>query len=123
MSNDICPLCGNRFARRHSRQVYCHSHACQQRANEIRRGRDPAKYHPVETTRQAPLTIGCPAVYDRRVVIHPPMPAPMKRYETGDPCLFQDDLRAIADHGSPGTLPRELAHSSYGSPLAAIYQP
>lgn len=39
------------------------------------------------------------------VVIRPPRPAPVKRYTSGEPTPFQDDLDAIADHGSPERLP------------------
>lgn len=43
--------------------------------------------------------------FDPAVVIQPARPAPVKRYTTGVPTPFQDDLNAIADHGSPGRLP------------------
>lgn len=40
---------------------------------------------------------------DPAVVIRPPRPAPVRRYrDSGQPTEFQDDLNAIADHGSPG---------------------
>jgi hypothetical protein len=40
-------------------------------------------------------------IFDPRVVIGPGRPAPVKRYTNGVPCEFQDDLDAMADHGSP----------------------
>lgn len=42
------------------------------------------------------------------IVIGRGRPAPMKRYSNGMPCEFQDDLDAIADHGSPGSISRAV---------------
>lgn len=57
--------------------------------------------------------------YDSSVVIRPPRPAPVKRYrDTGRPCEFQDDLNALADHGSRGPLPLIAVGQSRRSSIA-----
>ena len=59
-------------------------------------------------TRQQPLRPTSTGTVDPRIVIRPPRPAPVKLYQdgpdAGQPMLFQDDLNAIFDHGSPGRL-------------------
>lgn len=80
------------------------------------------------------------------VVIRPARPAPIARYATatewlircryggpdivlqlpaGSPCLFQDDLDALADHGSPrSAMPAPVfGHLPTVSPLGALYSP
>lgn len=65
--------------------------------------------------------------WDAAVVIRPPRPAPLKRYRSGPragaPTPFQDDLNAIADHGSPGAIDREamFGRSATGSTLGGAW--
>jgi hypothetical protein len=68
--------------------------------------------------RQAPLAPPrFTLTWDSRVVIAPDRPALPRRYENGAPALFRDDLNAMADHGSPGHLPR--ADDAWRSPSAS----
>lgn len=54
------------------------------------------------------------------VVIRPPRPAPVKRYaDTGRPTEFQDDLNAIADHGSPPPISIPMRRSGASSLVTA----
>lgn len=70
---------------------------------------------PIEPARQKPLRLGFALVLIRSVVIAPPIPAPVKYDVDGHPCLYQDDLTALADHGSmsmPTSAGRYFGNSS-----------
>lgn len=65
----------------------------------------PRVNHQSDESRQAPLRPAWRLGWNPSVVILPLCPAPIRRYSNGVPTPFQDDLNAIADHGSPG-MPR-----------------
>lgn len=54
--------------------------------------------------RQAPPQRVFVAPCGPAIVIRPAAPAAVRHYTNGLPTLFQDDLNAIRDHGSPGRL-------------------
>lgn len=117
----LCKLCGGPISPERQRcgAVYC-GDMCSGNARRARNGYTAA--YLVET-RQEPLCVRWPLPPpDPAIVILPPRPAPTKVYrvrtewplgrfdwiklapivlEVGAPALFQDDLAAIADHGSP----------------------
>lgn len=59
-------------------------------------------------------------IVDPRVVIRPGRPAPVKRYTNGAPCEFQDDLGAMADHGSPRSAMPPLPDWGYARMSALV---
>ena len=110
-----CRKCGREFVRSHHNQRYC-GPECQQtrvRPEGYRRAR-PVTSAPIEReseTRQAPAARPPWRLeWHSEVVIgpdRPPQPGTQyfKRHADGTPCRYQDDLAAIAEHGSPGRLP------------------
>lgn len=76
--------------------------SAQQQKTRRERERELAQQQQVaEERRQEVVRPRFRLVFDPRIVIRPGRPAPTKRYTNGVPCEFQDDLDAIADHGSP----------------------
>lgn len=113
-----CTICGTLYKPTIARQLACVTLACQ-RERRLAYSRDYQKngkrkpphivpihpQRPPDSARQIPEPLRCGLAIDPAVVIRPPRPAPVKRYSNGVPTPFQDDLNAIADHGSPGKVP------------------
>lgn len=77
------------------------------RARKIDNPPTAAAAKPEINYKQVPLARPLFALgWDHGVVIAADRPALPRRYETGAPAPFRDDLNARADHGSPGPLPR-----------------
>lgn len=82
-----------------------------------RGGRNPqasTAIDPVET-RQRPIRPDARLQFDPGIIIRPARPAPVRRYTSGRPTPFQDDLNAILDYGSPGSVSRASFLPSRGS--------
>ena len=105
MIERVCRICGGPLPPGH--RVLC-SDKCRRRAkvmpSSAHRGAD-GKQEPAMPAR--PWRHLRPDEYDHSIVIYPkPLRVkPLKRYPDGKLMPYQDDLRAAADHGSPGRLP------------------
>lgn len=96
----------------------CCSHVCANRLH-AERYRAPPETSATATDDESGRRVPVVPFRINPVVILPLRPASVRRYyDTKRPTPFQDDLNAIADHGSPGRPIRDAAYSPSRSTLA-----